>query len=334
MAKKNAKPASEDSLIKLFKTRYPATGPLIRKGIGDDAAVVRLPKAQEYWVITSDMLVEGIDFHRDWISARLLGRKSISANLSDLAAMGARPRFFTISLAITPDIPKRWILDFHDGLTEKAGAFGAQLVGGDLSNAKAHIAISITAIGESLNRKVVYRSGGNPGNLLYVTGTLGCSSAGLMLLQKQQTRGPHCAEALRAHRDPEPRCDAGEWLSQSGLVSCMMDLSDGLSTDLPRICAASGVGAEIRMQDLPIFKESALWGCNPIELALHGGEDYELLFSVPRSKAGRLETSYPSKFPPITCVGRLTADRGKIWITSQNGQRSPLPRYGWDHFKP
>ena len=293
MAKKNAKPASEDSLIKLFKTRYPATGPLIRKGIGDDAAVVRLPKAQEYWVITSDMLVEGIDFHRDWISARLLGRKSISANLSDLAAMGARPRFFTISLAI-----------------------------------------SITAIGESLNRKVVYRSGGNPGNLLYVTGTLGCSSAGLMLLQKQQTRGPHCAEALRAHRDPEPRCDAGEWLSQSGLVSCMMDLSDGLSTDLPRICAASGVGAEIRMQDLPIFKESALWGCNPIELALHGGEDYELLFAVPRSQTGRLEKNYPSKLPPITCVGRLTADRGKIWITSQNGQRSPLPRYGWDHFKP
>jgi thiamine-monophosphate kinase len=334
MAKKNATPAGEDSLINLFKNRYPATGPLIRKGIGDDAAVVRLPKAREFLVITSDMLMEGIDFHRHWITARLLGRKSISVNLSDLAAMGARPRFFTVSLAITPDIPKQWILDFHDGLTEKAGAFGAQLVGGDLSGAQAHIAISVTAIGESLNRKVVYRSGGKPGDLLYVTGTLGRASAGLMLLQKQQTRGRHRAEALRAHRDPEPRCEAGEWLSQSGLASCMMDLSDGLSADLPRICAASGVGADIRLQDLPIFKESASWGGNPIELALHGGEDYELLFAVPRSKAGRLEKSYPSNLPPITCVGKLTAASGKIWITDQTMKHTPLPRHGWDHFKP
>jgi thiamine-monophosphate kinase len=330
-------PADENNLIQLLKHRYPFKSAQLKAGIGDDAAVIEPKGAAEFWLITTDMLVESIDFHLKWMSPRQLGRKSIEVNLSDLAAMGARPRFFTVSLAIPSDTPKRWILDFHDGLTEKGRAFGAFLIGGDLSRAEKHIVISITALGESQNRKVLYRSGGKPGDLIYVTGSLGCSAAGLKLLQDPGIKGPagFRKQALQAHLDPEPRCAAGLWLAQSGLVSCMMDLSDGLSMDLPRLCAASGTGAEIHVRLLPVFHEAAVWDLDPVELALHGGEDYELLFAVPRSKRRRFERSYPAAFPRITCIGEMVPDAGKVWLVEKGRDqgRRLLPRRGWDHFR-
>jgi thiamine-monophosphate kinase len=330
-------PADEDSLIQLLKHRYPFKCAQLKAGIGDDAAVIRPKGAAEFWLITADMLVESVDFHRGWTLPRQLGRKSIAVNLSDLAAMGARPRFFTVSLAVPSDIPQRWLLDFHDGLTEKGKAFGAFLIGGDLSSAEKHIMISITALGESQNRKVLYRSGGKPGDLIYVTGSLGRSAAGLKLLQDPDSEGriSFRKQALLAHLDPDPRCDEGLWLAQSGLVSCMMDLSDGLSMDLPRLCAASGIGAEIHVQSLPVFPEAATWNLDPVELALHGGEDYELLFAVPRSKRRRLERNYPAAFPRITCIGEMIPDAGKILLVGKgpDQRRRLLPRRGWDHFK-
>jgi thiamine-monophosphate kinase len=335
MSTKHSQPACEDSLIKLLQDRHTTRNALVRKGIGDDAAVIRPRNADEFWLITTDMLVEGIDFHLDWTTPGLLGRKSISVNLSDLAAMGARPRFFTVSLAIPPGISERWILEFHAGLAEKGNALGAHLIGGDLSRTKAGVAISITAIGESLNRKVLYRSGGRAGDFLYVTGTLGRSAAGLRLLEAGTRKGRRGGkEALRAHQDPEPRCDAGLWLAQCGLVHCMMDLSDGLSMDLPRLCTENGVGAEIHVSALPIFRESAFWACDPLELALHGGEDYELLFAVPRSVSRHLEKTYPSRLPRITCIGEMTSDAANVWLigSEKDGVRRRLPRLGWDHF--
>ena len=326
---------SEDRLIKLLRQRCPAEGPFLEMGIGDDAAVVRPRGAREFWLITTDMLVERVDFHRDWTRPRQLGSKSISVNLSDLAAMGARPRFFTVSLAIPSDISQRWILEFHEGLAAKGNSLGTRLIGGDLSRSEKHIVISITAMGESLKRKVVYRSGGKPGDLLYVTGTLGRSAAGLKLLQSGKTaaRSRIRREALQAHFEPEPRCGSGLWLAQSGLASCMMDLSDGISMDLPRLCSASGTGAEIRLCSLPVFPESSGWGCDPVELALHGGEDYELLFAVPAAKIRRLEKTYPSILPRMTQIGCLTEDAGKVWIVDTNRRRSRLPRLGFDHFR-
>jgi thiamine-monophosphate kinase len=333
-APKNLQPASEDSLIKLLQARCPADSPLLKKGIGDDAAVIRPNQEGELWLITTDMLVERIDFYRDWTTPRQLGRKSISVNLSDLAAMGARPRFFTVSLAIPAGISERWILEFYDGLTGKGKSLGAQLIGGDFSRSERDIVVSISAIGESLNRKVLYRTGGGPGDLLYVTGNLGRSAAGLKLLQRghPDSKSRPRKAALQAFRDPEPRCEAGLCLAQSGLVSCMMDLSDGLSRDLPRLCVASDVGAEIRVSGLPVFQESARWGFDPVELALHGGEDYELLFAVPSSNCGLLQRTYPAELPPITRIGEMSADVGKVWITGQNGSRRRLLPHGYDHF--
>jgi len=325
----------ENRLIQLLQERYQTRHPLLNKGIGDDAAVLHPRHADEYWLVATDMLLENIDFRRKWISAGCLGYKSLAVNLSDLAAMGARPRFFTVSLALPAGISERWILGFYDGLTELSNRAGAHIIGGDFSLSKSGISISITVLGESLNRKVLYRSGGRAGDLLYVTGTLGQAAAGLRLLEtgRRQGRSRSRTSAIQAHRRPEPRCEAGLWLAQSGLIRCMMDLSDGLSMDLPRLCAASAVGAEIYAADLPVFEDAAHWGCDPVDLALNGGEDFELLFAVPDPRAGLLERSYPERFPRITRIGRLTRDPGKVWIHRPGRRPSRLAEQGYDHFR-
>jgi thiamine-monophosphate kinase len=328
------KPINENRIVKLLQDRYPGSNLSIKKGIGDDAAVILPRNAQEYWIVTTDMLLENIDFRRDWTPPGDLGCKSIAVNLSDLAAMGARPRFFTVSLALPPDVSEKWILEFYRGMTELGSSNGAWLIGGDFSGSKSEIMISITVLGESLKRKVLYRSGGRPGDLLYVTGSLGRSAAGLKLLQNGCTR-PRLQpqkEAIQAHLKPAPRCEAGLWLSQSGLVHCMMDLSDGLSVDLPRMCSASGVGAEIDCSRLPVFTKSSLWGCDPLDLALNGGEDFELLFAVPRNKARLFEKTYPSKFPDVTNIGEMISGRVAVWMHNAGKNRCRMPERGFDHF--
>ncbi len=336
MYKKPAQPAGENRLIRLLRSRHQIRHPLVRKGIGDDAAVIHPRRAEEHWVITTDMLLENIDFNRESIIPARLGYKSLAVNFSDLAAMGARPRFYTVSLALPLGISQGWILRFYGGLKELGHSKGALLIGGDFSRSQSGILISITALGESLNRKVIYRSGGRAGDLLYVTGTLGKSAAGLKLIEKgcRHSRSTLQRAAVLAHQKPEPRCEAGLWLAQSGLVRCMMDLSDGLSMDLPRMCAASAVGAEIHASELPVFAESSRWGCDPVKLALHGGEDFELLFAVPESKAGLLERSYPPGFPRITRIGKLTRDRGVVKLYGPGKQPIRLADQGYDHFRP
>ncbi len=326
---------SENRIISLLQDRYAVKSASVKKGIGDDAAVIQCAGSAEFLLITTDMLLEGIDFRREWTKPEWIGRKSIAVNLSDLAAMGARPRFFTVSLAVPPGISERWILDFYDGMTEPGCSMGTQLIGGDLSHSENGVVISITALGESLNRRVLYRSGGKAGDFLYVTGTLGRSAAGLKLLEDGYRRPftPAQKEALDVHQMPVPRCEAGVWLAQCGFVHCMMDLSDGLSVDLPRLCAASGVGGEIRLDDLPVFIESESWDCDPVNCALHGGEDFELLFAVPPSNSRLLERIYPRRFPKITKIGKLTREIGSVWASSPNKKRHRLLARGYDHFR-
>jgi thiamine-monophosphate kinase len=328
--------SGENRIIQLLQNRYSLKSAVLKRGIGDDAAVIRPKQAGEYWLITTDMLLEGIDFRYEWTTPRRLGGKSIAVNVSDLAAMGARPRFFTVSLAASAKISERWIMELYDGLTDPRSSKGAQLIGGDLSRSGNDIMISVTALGESLNRKVLYRSGGRAGDLFYVTGTLGRSAAGLRLLQAGclHPRSQAQQEALQVHQMPEPRCEVGIWLAQCGFVSCMMDLSDGLSMDLPRMCSASQVGADIQLADLPIFPKSRIWDCDPASFALHGGEDYELLFAVPKSKRHLFEKSYPSKFPKITNIGNMTRNVGKIWLIDSEKKRHRLVEGGYDHFRP
>jgi thiamine-monophosphate kinase len=168
-----------------------------------------------------------------------------------------------------------------------------------------------------------------------VTGVLGKSAAGLELLKRGCMRGrtKDQRQALDAHRMPQPRCNVGSWLAQRNLASSMMDLSDGLSVDLPRLCAASGVGAEIDSQQIPVFSGSGGWNCDPFELALHGGEDFELLFTVPKRKLEALERSFPKSFPRLTRIGKLTSDARAVTVRSPGKGIKPLPQRGFDHFR-
>jgi thiamine-monophosphate kinase len=229
-----------------------------------------------------------------------------------------------------------WIRDFYRGMSRLARRHRAELIGGDLSRSAAGVQITVTAIGEAAGRGPVYRSGGRPGDLLYVTGTLGKAAAGLELLRRGETEAKTRPEkqAIRAQLTPEPRCQAGVWLARSGLVRCMMDLSDGMSMDLPRLCAASGTGADLDAWQLPVFFAARAWGLDPVALALNGGEDFELLFAVPASKSRRLESSYPlsSGFPPLRRIGQLRPGRS-VRIAARPGESLRfLPAAGFDHF--
>jgi thiamine-monophosphate kinase len=327
-------PLSENGIVRWLEKRFPGSPRGVRLGIGDDAAVIHPGGADEYWVVTTDMLVEGVDFRPGWLRPRELGHKSLAVNLSDLAAMGARPRFYLVALALPTDVTEKWVEDFYRGMARLGERHAAALLGGDLSRSPSGLQITVTAVGESRNRRFLRRSGGRPGDFLYVTGMLGRAAAGLELLRRGITVGRSRAErsALEAHRMPEPRCAAGEWLAASGLVRCMMDISDGLSVDLPRLCAASRCGAEIDAGNLPLFESARRWGADPLELGLHGGEDFELLFAVRMDAARRLERLYPDSLPPIRRIGRLTGT-GRVLIRHPGRPPAPLPPLGFTHFR-
>ena len=325
----------ENQIVQLLSARFGARSPSLIKGIGDDAAVLHPRGAREYMVITTDMLLEDVDFCRSWMTPAQLGHKSLAVNLSDLAAMGAMPRFFTVSIALPRDVGIDWIAGFYRGMRTLANRQGAILIGGDLSRSPAGIQTVITAIGETSDRRPVYRSGGQPGDFLYVTGVLGRAAAGLSLLWRGSIRGKNAAErkALQSHRVPEPRCVVGTWLARSRFVRCMIDLSDGLSMDLPRLCTASRTGAEIWGDRLPVFSPARRWQSDPLTLALHGGEDFELLFAVASRKAAGFEQAYPSEFPPISRIGRLRREPGVFWSTGRAAPLQPLIPAGFDHFR-
>jgi thiamine-monophosphate kinase len=320
----------------MLKRRFGRRAAGLVAGIGDDAAVFRPAGAGEDWIVTTDMLVEGVDFRQGWMTAADLGHKSLAVNLSDLAAMGASPRFYLAALGVPAGVSMRWIGDFFRGMTRLAGRHRAVLIGGDLSRSPAGIHVTVTAIGESCGRNIMRRSGGRAGDLLYVTGILGRAAAGLHLLFEGISRSlsPHMREALCAHKTPQPRCREGAWLARSGLVRSMMDLSDGLSADLPRLCSAGGTGAEIHAADLPLFEPARSWDVDALDCALNGGEDFELLFSVPPDCERRLQESYPRRFPPITRIGRLTHGRHVVVMSESGGRARVLQPRGFDHFRP
>jgi thiamine-monophosphate kinase len=329
-------PRSEDEIVRLLRDRFGGRSASLKMGIGDDAAVFHPAGAREYWAFSTDMLLEDVDFRKEWSGPRELGHKALAVNLSDLAAMGVRPRFHTVSLGIPEGISRRWIKDFYQGMARLAERHHVILVGGDLSHSTHSIHISVAILGESSRRKVVYRSGGTPGDFLYVTGILGRSASGLSLLRRGVVEGDSLSEreALAWHRTPEPRCEVGSWLAAHGFARAMIDLSDGLSMDLKRLATESGAGAEVYSSALPVFEPSRAWGCDPLELGFYGGEDYELLFSVPPARASALESHYPRKYPRINRIGRFIPEPDVIAVVKQPGApRRRLPDRGFDHFR-
>jgi thiamine-monophosphate kinase len=311
-------------------------------GIGDDAAVFAQQSGRDT-VITADLLVEDIDFIRDAIEPELLGHKSLAVSLSDIAAMGAGPRWAMVSLGIPRDIWKSSSIDrFYQGFLDLAKRFEVSLIGGDVSRAEKLVIDSIV-LGDCAHRAAVVRSGAQPGDQVYVTGALGGSAAGLKLV-KQGARlsdlptddeDSHLvASLLLRHLRPEPRVGWGLVLGQQQLASAMIDISDGLSSDLHHLCAESNVGAIINSADIPLDHHVVeLCGhrkLDPLILALNGGEDFELLFTVSPQNASRL----PRKVDGIelTRIGEIVDAAEGIRIREGSRVWDFEPR-GWDHFR-
>jgi thiamine-monophosphate kinase len=331
--------SGELELLRQIRARADQTSSAgLSLGIGDDCALLR-PRSGEELAVTTDLSIAGRHFRLDWHSPESVGHRALARGLSDLAAMGARPLAAFLSLGLPRELTRAvgrgraWVERFLDGLLALAAAHKTPLAGGDLSESPLALA-DIVLIGAVPRGKALLRSTARPGHLLYVTGELGGAAAGLgrlAELAKSQPGGKHppripkkLESQLAAHLYPQPRIAQGLWLVRHGLASAAIDLSDGLSTDLAHLCEESRVSAEVDVALLPVHT------CATLQQALHGGEDYELLFTVPPS--ARL----PRKIAgiPITQIGRILParrNRPTVMLLTPQGCQSLEP-HGWEHF--
>jgi thiamine-monophosphate kinase len=317
----------EDALVKEIARHFlPGRGRKLRLGIGDDAALWK-PKPGFASVLTSDWFLEGSHFLREKHPPDSVGWKCLARAASDVAAMGGTPRCFLLNLALPENATEKWLGSFLGGLRRAARSLDCVLAGGDTTWSK-RILISVTVIGEIPGGQEVLRSGARPGDLLYVSGTLGEAEHGLRILRKTKGKVNHKNGALRKHLYPEPRVELGRWLAKQKLATAMMDVSDGLSSDLARLCAASGVGALIDPGKLPLL--SGIARDSARQLALHGGDDYELLFAVSPRHAARIPAMFGQL--QLTQVGEITKSGG-LRILGKDGAPQPLRAAGWDPFR-
>jgi len=299
-------------------------------GIGDDAAAYTAHK-DGLQLVTTDMLVEGVHFDLSYTGFRDLGHKALAANLSDIAAMGGRPRYYLISLALPEDFRVEDIEELYRGMEAMASTHGVRAIGGDTCSSVGPVVINITAIGETASKKAVTRAGARPGDDIYVTGTLGDSAGGLELL-KAGVSGPEYL--ISRHLTPTPRVKAGILLAGAGLATSMIDISDGLSSDMGHILALSGVGAVIHKENIPVSDEllSEFGKSRALKFALHGGEDYELLFTArPRARKTIMGLERRAR-TSFTLIGSVTEGGGAL-IESAGGKRAVLPPKGYEHFR-
>lgn len=292
----------------------------VKKGIGDDCAVLRLKPGFEL-LVTTDLCIEDVHFRRAWHPAAAVGHRCLTRGLSDIAAMGGEPLACFLSLGLPEGLPQTWVNGFLRGLLALARRHKVQLAGGDVSSAP-QITADIVVTGQVLSGTAILRSGARPGDRIYVTGDLGGSADTLKQLLSGKAIKPTKSSP---HFYPAPRLKVGNWLRKHRLATAMIDISDGISVDLRHICDESGVAAILISNKVPVAKNARL------ELALHGGEDYELLFTA--SKRAKV----PSRIAgvSITQIGEIRNRRDystAIQILGDNGKVRPLPQRGWQHF--
>jgi len=311
-----------------------AANPAVQTGIGDDCAVLRLlPRRgqQTDILVTTDFTLEGIHFRRDWHPAESVGHRCLARGLSDIAAMGGEPAAAFLSLALPRDLPQSWVGRFARGLIGLAERYGVTLAGGDTAESPNGVLADIVLVGTVPKGKSALRSRAQAGDRIYVSGELGGSAAAVGVMRKEMRKKskwkPNPREYLR-HFFPEPRVELGRVLRERGLVSAMIDTSDGLSTDLAHICEESGVGAEIAAELIPRASVGKPSRQVDLQLALHGGEDYELLFTASPGKR------VPSRIAgvPITHIGHITRGR-KLFLRNRDGVGYELQALGWEHFR-
>ncbi len=331
----------EFALIELLAASLPAEvrgATDLEVGIGDDAAVWQ-PSPGEQVVVTTDSLIEDVHFRLDLTDWESLGHKSLAVNVSDLAAMGAIPRLAVISLGLDGTERVGDLQAFYDGLGALALRLDMMIAGGDIVRSPRGLVLHVTALGETRGRRVLTRSGANPGDLIGVTGTLGASAAGLRLLgldtSDPRRRATTADYLINAHMRPEPRVAMGATLLEQGATSAM-DLSDGLLGDLPKILAASGVAARVNKAAIPVAAAvRALFPDEWVDMALRGGEDYELLFTAPRHSWDAIEVGVRKIGGSVTAIGEIVA-RGPefqgIELVGRDGARSTVSPGAFDHF--
>jgi thiamine-monophosphate kinase len=295
-------------------------------GPGQDCAVIRCGGRR--YLFTVDAVVEGVHFERGWFSARQLGRKSFLVNASDAAAMGGRPRFCVVSLAVPATYAVRDLTALQAGIVEAASQAGAVVVGGNLTRAQ-QLSVAIALLAEAPKR-IVTRRGARRGDRIYVTGTLGDAALGCRTLSGETRH--RAAQPVRRFREPCPRLRAGQILVDSGIAAAMIDVSDGLVQDLGHICQESAVGAVIRTSEVPVSPTYRRVLGVDATLALHGGEDYELLWTVPQRHVKRLARMRRRLGCPISCIGEIVAGRG-VCLIGADGRVVHLNATGYDHFR-
>jgi thiamine-monophosphate kinase len=327
-----AVPIAEKALIaQVRRMASAAKNPTVLTGIGDDCAVLRLLPGgkgkNKDTLVTTDFTLEGIHFRRDWHPAESVGHRCLARGLSDIAAMGGEPVAAFLSLALPRDLLQSWVGRFARSLLSLAEKHEVTLAGGDTAESPNGILADIVVVGTVPKGKAVLRSRARPGDRIFVSGELGGSAAAVWQMRKKPKRKLNPREYPR-HFFPEPRIELGRVLREKGLVSAMIDTSDGLSTDLAHICEESAVGAEVQAEAIPRASVGKPAREVDLQSALHGGEDYELLFTVPAGKR------VPSRIAgiPITHIGHIT--RGsKIFLMNRGSVGYELHPLGWEHFR-
>ncbi|OQX14528.1 MAG: thiamine-phosphate kinase [Desulfobulbaceae bacterium A2] len=331
---------SERALIEQIAGRAQGEAPDLLQGIGDDCAVIAGP-ANTVWLLSTDTLVAGVHFDLAWHPPRLLGRKAVAVNLSDVAAMGGEPRFLLLALALPATFPAADTEAILCGLYEACRESACLLVGGDTVHSPV-LALSLTVIGQQPKAEVVYRHGARVGDLIWVSGWLGSAAAGLELCRRglNETGQAEFAPLISSHLTPSPRCRLGRELSRRGLAHAMQDISDGIATDLAHICTASQIGARIQAELLPshplLSRAAEQLGLVPLDLMLRGGEDYELLWTASPGDTAAILALAEEMMLPCRQIGTIV-DRPGVQLCQQEPHGTTttvreIAYQGYDHF--
>jgi thiamine-monophosphate kinase len=330
----------EFGLIDRLTHRFKLSNPTSARGIGDDAAVIR-PDGKQL-IVSTDLLVEGVHFDLMYTPLRHLGYKAIVVNLSDIYAMNATPKQVTVSVAVSSRFTVEAMDEIYEGIYHACQHYGVDLIGGDTTSSLKGLIISVTAIGEAAEDKIVYRNGAKEGDLICVTGDLGAAYLGLQILEREKRlflENPEIQPELDDQKylvgrqlKPEARREIIEYLDEIDLKpSSMMDLSDGLSSDILHICRQSGVGCELHESRIPIsedaYEQAIKFNMDPVTCALSGGEDYELLFTI----ASEDETKI-AEHPFISVIGQITSLQEGCTLLTKGGNKHKLTAQGWKHF--
>lgn len=338
------KDIGEFALIKRLTKNITLDKERVIMGVGDDVAVVKT-KAEKYLLLTCDILIEGTHFTKETITPHQLGKKVVAINVSDIAAKGGIPKQALISIGLPKDTKVIYVEEIYRGIKEQSKKFNIDIVGGNTALSKDKIFIDLFLVGEIKPDFLLLRSGAKPGDKILVTGNLGDSSAGLKIIEDHNLKledikleKKYKIKLKQAHLSPNPRLLESRIIAKSYLANSMMDISDGLSGDLAKICEASNVGAIIWEEKIPVSKETLTFaksiGKSPFNFALHGGEDYELLFTTPKENVDiiirKIQRETKTK---VTEIGEIKDRKFGIKIVKTNGRMMPLNTYGWNHFK-